>query len=64
MNINIDEINNKFPVYKWSGVRFDYRTYNNGLWEVYGSSNFEHLCECLNEQSAELITNSLNETYK
>ena len=40
------------------GRRFHVRTYNGGLWQVYGIG-LHHICECLTQQVAEMVANSL-----
>jgi len=41
------------------GKRFQYRTYNNGLWQVYGNG-LRHVCECEFRWQAEMVCEALN----
>jgi hypothetical protein len=42
------------------GKRFHSRTYNGGLFQVYGV-DLEHVCECESERMADMVADALNQ---
>ena len=40
------------------GKRFQFRTYNNGMWQVF-SDGLIHICECSTSEMAEMIADAL-----
>jgi hypothetical protein len=41
-----------------SGWRFHVREYNGGVWQVHGRG-LEHICDCLSEETAEMVADVL-----
>ncbi len=48
------------PHHMGDGRRFHVRTYNLGLWQVYGAG-LEYICECLTQGAADMVADALEQ---
>ncbi len=50
------------PTRTGDGLRFRVRTYNDGLWQVYGVGvGLEHIAECLTQGAADMVAKALEQ---